>query len=108
MKRLKILMLALVVLAVGLSVFADPINVGGTSFTTESSPINVGGTSFTASSPINVGGTAFTTSSPINVGGTNFTADKKDKPVKVKGGKGGKKDKATTESLLSPINVGGT
>ena len=79
MKQFRILALALALLAVSLTAFADPINVGGTNLTM-SSPINVGGTSFE--------------SLPATARAFGIT------------GKPGRFFEA--ELLLDPINVGGT
>jgi len=74
MKRVMVLIVALVLVSSAVAVVsADPINVGGTSFT--SSPINVGGTS-TALSKMPAHAKALGLQpdvvllSPINVGGT--------------------------------------
>jgi hypothetical protein len=58
----------LLLLATAVSVFADPIHVGGGPKAT-SSPIHVGGGPHLLGSPIHVGGGPSLTSSPIHVGG---------------------------------------
>jgi len=69
MKRLVVVgMVVALLLAMAVSVFADPIHVGGGPKAT-SSPIHVGGGPMVSSSPIHVGGGPQQMSTPIHVGG---------------------------------------
>ena len=81
MKRFIALGLVLAILAVGLTAFADPINVGGSFTTSTLAPINVGGSCATAFAKAPAHANAYglrakldvapmVLLSPINVGGS--------------------------------------